>query len=58
MARMSIPRVLVRTSISGGDVSGDDVPFRVGDTIYRMASAAKRLGGLNTLFLIISAHIF
>ena len=37
MVRDSVPRVLVHTRVSGGDVSGDDVPVRVGDTIYRMA---------------------
>jgi hypothetical protein len=35
VVRDSIPSVLVRTSVSGGDVFGDDVPFRV-DVIYRM----------------------
>jgi len=50
VVRDSIPRVLVHTPVSGGDDSGDDVPVRVGDTIYRMASAAQ--GGLIPFFLI------
>jgi len=50
VVRASIPRVLVHTPVSGGDVSGDDDAFGVGDTVHPMGGSS----GLKPLFFLFS----